>query len=178
MYDWSDLQNDMANAGCTEALAQRLAVGDAKVIEPLWKQILSNKGAMALIWQQFKHSEYAQYLLPTYFENDISLEATRLLLEGLHVRKPLLGMEGVGISIELGAGAVEKRPTHGYGEEGFIIQEYIELPQAFDYYYMVGSWVIDDTAAGIILRGDTSQITGRHCLIIPHIVAEDFLSIS
>lgn len=178
MYDWSDLQNDMANAGCTEALAQRLAVGDAKVIEPLWKQILSNKGAMALIWQQFKHSEYAQYLLPTYFENDISLEATRLLLEGLHVRKPLLGMEGVGISIELGAGAVEKRPTHGYGEEGFIIQEYIELPQAFDYHYMVGSWVIDDAAAGIILRGDTSQITGRHCLIIPHIVAEDFLSIS
>ena len=175
MYDWSDLQNDMANAGCTDALAKQLVTGEMKVIEPLWKQILSNKGAMALMWQQFKNSDYSQYLLPTYFDHDLSPEATRLLLD-MHVKKPLLGMEGMGTSIELGGGSLEKREMFGYGAEGFILQEYIELPQAFDYYYVVGSWVIDDTAAGIILRGDRQRITGRHCLIIPHIVAEDFLS--
>jgi glutathionylspermidine synthase len=87
-------------------------------------------------------------------------------------------MEGMGTSIELGGGSLETREMLGYGAEGFILQEYIELPQAFDYYYMVGSWVIDDTAAGIILRGDRQRITGRHCLIIPHIVAEDTLSFS
>lgn len=176
MYDWSDIQNDMANAGCTTAIAQRLAQGDMKVLEPLWKQVLSNKGAMALMWAQFKDSAYAPYLLETYFDHDVSPAATKLMLN-MHVKKPLLGMEGVGTSIEVGVGALEQRPTLGYGAEGYIYQEYIELPQAFGYHYMVGSWVINDEPAGIILRGDTSRITGRHCLIIPHIISDDGLYI-
>ena len=176
MYDWSDLQNDMANAGTTQALADRLALGDIKVIEPLWKQVLSNKGAMAMMWAQFGNSAVGKYLLPTYLETDNSIESTKLLL-GMHVRKPLLGLEGVGISIETGFGSLEQKESFGYGAEGFIIQEYIELPEAFGYHYMIGSWVIDGTAAGIIIRGDTSKITGRHCLIIPHIVSNDGLLI-
>ena len=177
MYDWSDIQNDMANAGLTDTLAQRLDQGDMKVIEPLWKQVLSNKGAMALIWQRFKDSKYRPYLLETYFDHTLSLDATRLIL-GMHVKKPLLGMEGVGISIETGIGELEKREDFGYGADGFIVQEYVELPEAFDYHYMIGSWVINDQAAGIILRGDTSKITGRHCLIIPHIISDDGLYIA
>ncbi len=175
MYDWTDLQNDMVNAGCTEALASQVTQADMKIIEPLWKQVLSNKGAMAMMWQRFQDTDYAQYLLPTFFETDLSSAATRLLLD-IHIRKPLLGMEGIGTSIELERGAVEKREADGYDKEGFIIQEYVEMPQAFDYHYIVGSWVIDDTAAGIILRGDRSRITGRHCLIIPHIVSAQMLA--
>jgi len=176
MYDWSDLENDMAQSGSTEAFSQRLAVGDMKVIEPLWKQVLSNKGAMALMWEQFQTSSYGQYLLATYFETDISMGSTELAV-GMHVRKPLLGMEGVGISIETGVGELEKRDNFGYGEEGFIIQEYVELAQAFGYHYMLGSWAVDGEAAGVILRGDTSRVTGRHCLIIPHIISDDGLYI-
>ncbi len=176
MYDWSDLQNDMAQSGSTEAFAQRLEVGDAKVIEPLWKQVLSNKGTLALMWQQFKSSDYSQYLLETYFETDISVDSTNLVL-GMHVRKPMLGMEGVAISIETGVGELEKRGTFGYGNEGFIVQAYVELAQAFGYHYMVGSWAIDGYAAGVVIRGDTSRVTGRHCLIIPHIVSNDGLYI-
>ncbi len=171
MYDWSDLQNDMANAGTTQALAERLAIGDLKVIEPLWKQVLANKGAMAMMWEQFGDTDYGQYLLPTYLETDNSIESTKLLV-GMHVRKPLLGQEGVGISIESGFGSIEQKESFGYGTEGFIIQEYIELPEAYGYHYVVGSWSIDGAAAGIIIRGDTSKITGRHCLIIPHIVSD------
>jgi glutathionylspermidine synthase len=174
MYDWSDLQNDMANAGTTQLLAERLATGEVKIIEPLWKQVLSNKGAMAMMWEQFGNSDYGQYLLPTYLDTDNSIESTKLLV-GMHVRKPLLGLEGVGISIETGFGAVEAKESFGYGSEGFIIQAYIELPTAFGYHYVVGSWAIDGEAAGIIIRGDTSKITGRHCLIIPHIVSNDGL---
>lgn len=177
IYDWSDIQNDMANSGSTEALANRLETGEIKVIEPLWKQVLSNKGAMALMWEQFKSSDYREYLLETYFDDSVSLEATKLMLD-MHVKKPLLGMEGVGISIETGVGELEKHDTLGYGSEGFIIQEYVELPQAFDYHYMVGSWSVDGEAAGIIIRGDTSRITGRHCLIIPHIISDDELYLS
>jgi len=176
IYDWSDIQNDVANDDCTESLAHRLEVGDVKVIEPLWKQILANKGAMVLMWSLFKDSDYSKYLLETYFDHDISAESTRLMLN-MHVRKPLIGAEGVGISIELGVGKLEERESLGYGSEGWIVQEYAKLPQAFEYHYMIGSWSIDGEAAGIILRGDKSMITGRNCLIIPHIIADDELYI-
>jgi glutathionylspermidine synthase len=174
IYDWFNIQKDMANDGSTEILAERLEAGDVKVLEPLWKQVLSNKGSLAMMWQQFKSSKYAQYLLPTFLENDFSLDATRLSL-GLHVRKPMIGHEGVATSIRTSAGTVEQRQDFGYGTEGFIIQEFIQLPQAFGYYYTFGSWVVDGTAAGVIIRGDTAQITGRHCLIIPHIISDDGL---
>jgi glutathionylspermidine synthase len=176
MYDWTDIQNDMENIGSTNALASRLETGEVKVIEPLWKQVLSNKGALAMLWEQFKDSKYSQYLLETYLDSDNSPESTKLLL-GMHVKKPMLGLEGVGTSIETGFGAVEQKESFGYGSEGMIIQEYIELPQAFGYHYMLGSWVIDGEAAGVIIRGDTSKITGRHCLIIPHIVSDHGLYI-
>ena len=124
------------------------------------------------MWEQFGDSDYGQYLLPTYFDNATAVDETKLLFD-MHVRKPLLGFEGAGISIESGYGALEQKESFGYGSEGFIIQDYIELPQAFGYHYMVGSWAIDGVAAGIIIRGDTSRITGRHCLIIPHIVSNE-----
>ncbi|MEO0849656.1 MAG: glutathionylspermidine synthase family protein, partial [Cyanobacteria bacterium J06648_1] len=60
--------------------------------------------------------------------------------------------------------------------DGFIVQEYVKLPEAFGYHYMIGSWEVDGEAAGIILRGDKSLITGRNCLIIPHIVADNELA--
>ena len=172
----------MANAGTTAAFAARLATGEMKIIEPLWKQVLSNKGALAMMWAQFKDSEYRQYLLPTYLDTDNSYESTQLLL-GMHVRKPMLGLEGVAVSIETGFGSIEQGESFGYGTEGFIVQEYIELPTAFGYHYAIlqrrgfanGSWAIDGEAAGIIIRGDTSKITGRHCLIIPHIVSDNGL---
>jgi glutathionylspermidine synthase len=172
MYDWSDLQNDMANDGNTQTLASRLETGEVKIIEPLWKQVLSNKGAMAMMWEQFGATDNGKYLLATYLDTDNSPASTKLLL-GMHVRKPMLGLEGVGTSIETGFGSLEQKESFGYGAEGFIIQTYIELPEAFGYHYVVGSWAIDGEAAGIIIRGDTSKITGRHCLIIPHIVSNN-----
>lgn len=176
MYDWSDIQNDVESSGCTPEVSNQLELGNTKVLEPLWKQVLSNKGSLAFMWEQFKDTEYSKYLLETYFDTDMSTEATELLV-GMHVRKPMLGLEGVATSIESGVGALETKESFGYGDEGFIIQEYTELPVANGYSYMVGSWVINDEAAGIIIRGDTSKITGRHCLIIPHIVSNNGLFI-
>lgn len=174
IYDWCDLQNDVENFGCTQVLAKRLARGDIKVIEPLWKQVLSNKASLVLMWDYFQDSQYAQYLLPSYLENDLATEATKLHL-GTHVKKPIIGAEGVGISIVDGSVKLDSRENLGYGEEGFLIQEYVNLPEAFGYFYMIGSWCVDGTSAGIILRGDRSRITGRNCLIIPHIVSDEVL---
>ncbi|MFM2431255.1 MAG: hypothetical protein RLZZ511_2468 [Cyanobacteriota bacterium] len=170
MYDWADIQNDVAADG-TAALVRQLERAATKVIEPLWKQVLSNKGAMALMWECFKNSPDRQYLLATYFDDDLSIAATQLGFN-MHVNKPLLGCEGAGITIETGMGTLEERPDFGHREMGCIIQEYAELPQAYGYHYMIGSWCVDGVAAGMILRGDTSRITGRNCLIIPHIISD------
>lgn len=41
---------------------------------------------------------------------------------------------------------------------------------------IIGSWLVggleNGTAAGVIIRGDRHRITGRYCLIIPHIVSD------
>jgi glutathionylspermidine synthase len=177
IYDWSDLQNDVENFGMTEVFARQLESGKVKYLEPLWKQVLSNKGSMVYLWQLFRdHPDYSPHLLPTYFEQDLSPEATRLILD-THIKKPLLGLEGVGTSLQTGLGtALEERETLGYGQEGFIIQEYFPLPIAYNYHYIVGSWLVggleNGEAAGLIIRGDCGRITGRNCLIIPHIVSD------
>ncbi len=179
IYDWQNIQADMANDGSTAALVSRLEkedVSDQVIIEPLWKQVLSNKGAMAYMWQWFgEHPTYGKYLLPTYFETDISTEAARLAV-GLHIRKPIIGHEGVGVAIaNPSIGKVEAKAAQGYGKEGYILQEFFELPVASfgqqKQHYMVGAWSVDGEAAGIVIRGDGSRITGRYCTIIPHIVA-------
>ncbi|HEY9626336.1 MAG TPA: glutathionylspermidine synthase family protein [Coleofasciculaceae cyanobacterium] len=178
IVDWLDLQLAAQSFNAQEAIAARLLSGDVKILEPLWKQILSNKGAMVWMWELFhNHPIYAQFLLPTFFTDMISMESTELLTQ-LHVKKPLVGLEGVGVSIETGdaiAGAVHARETMGYEREGFIIQKYQELPEYFGYHFVVGSWIVGDTPAGLILRGDTNPITGRHCLIVPHIVSDSVL---
>ncbi len=176
IYDWSDLQNDLARIpGATEKFAAQLERGDQKYLAPLWMQVLANKGAMPYMWEQYKdHPVYGKYLLETYFETDISTEATTLMLNA-HVRKPFIGLEGVAVEIKLGGLELEKRNSFGYGEEGFIVQEYAPLPTAGYLHYMIGSWLIDDesgaNAAGIVVRADPSPITGRHCVIVPHIIA-------
>ncbi|NJN29271.1 MAG: glutathionylspermidine synthase family protein [Synechococcales cyanobacterium RM1_1_8] len=179
IYDWHNIQADMASDRSTTALVNRLEkddISDQIIIEPLWKQVLSNKGAMVYMWQWFRnHPTYGQYLLPTYFETDLSMEATQLAV-GIHIRKPIIGHEGVGISIlDPAVGDIEAKPALGYGEEGYILQEFFELPVAAlgqqRQHYMIGAWSVDGEAAGIVIRGDGSRITGRYCTIIPHIVA-------
>lgn len=176
MYDWSDLQNDVEAFGKTGLFAAGLLEGRTKFFEPLWKQVLSNKGALVYIYELFKdHSEYGQYLLATYFEDDLRPEVTSLMCR-THVRKPLLGLEGVATEIRDGSLTVAERESFGYGQEGFILQQYAPLPEALGYHYMVGSWLIggldDGKLAGFVIRGDKSQITGRYCLIIPHIISD------
>jgi glutathionylspermidine synthase len=178
IIDWLDLQLAAASFDAQEAIAHRLLVGDVKILEPLWKQVLSNKGAMVWMWQLFHdHPVYGQFLLPTFFSDTMSNEATALLTQ-MHVKKPLAGLEGVGVSIETGdrlAGAAYAREAKGYEREGFVIQEYRELPEYFGYHFMVASWVVGDRPSGLIIRGDTNPITGRHCLIIPHIISDSGL---
>jgi glutathionylspermidine synthase len=58
------------------------------VIEPVWKMILSNKAILAVLWEMFPDHPN---LLPAYLDDGV--------LKGNYVKKPLLGREGVNITV-------------------------------------------------------------------------------
>lgn len=81
-----------------EEFGSRVPTSGTRFIEPTWKAVLSNKGALALLWEMF---EGHPNLLPTYFADDPRAAA----LDGPFVRKPLLSREGSNVVI-VGEGAM------------------------------------------------------------------------
>jgi glutathionylspermidine synthase len=86
-----------------------------------------------------------------------------------YVKKPLLSREGANVEIIKGNHTIEK--TEGdYGEEGFVYQELINLPNFGNNYPIVGSWVIGQQAAGIGIRESNTLITNNTSRFIPHLI--------
>ena len=127
-------------------------------IEPAWKMILSNKAILPILWKLFPNHPN---LLPTYFKPD--------LLQYEYVKKPLLSREGANISI-IKYGSVIEETSGEYGEEGFIYQQFYELPNFFGNYPVIGSWVIGCESAGIGIRETRTQITDNLSRFVPHIM--------
>jgi glutathionylspermidine synthase len=75
-----------------EDFGLQVLTSETRFIEPAWKAILSNKGALALLWEMF---EDHPNLLPTYFADDPRASA----LASTYVTKPLLSREGQNIEI-------------------------------------------------------------------------------
>ena len=85
--------------------------------------------------------------------------------------KPLFSREGSNISIY--RGGKETYAVDGpYGDEGMIVQAYHPLPKFGDNYTLIGSWIVDDKAAGIAIREDASLITQDLSRYLPHIILE------
>lgn len=144
-----------------EEFGDCLAESPTQWIEPPWKAILSNKALLPLLWQMYPGHPN---LLPAWFEDDLA-QATEHKL----VRKPLFSREGSNISvIENG---IETLSVDGpYGEEGFIYQSWYPIPKFGANHTLIGSWLIDDKAAGISIREDLSPITQDLSRYLPHII--------
>ena len=71
-----------------EAFGQHLLSGAARVIEPAWKMVLSNKAALSLLWEMAPNHPN---LLPAALE--------RGGIEGPVVRKPIFGREGANVQV-------------------------------------------------------------------------------
>ncbi len=121
-----------------------------------------------------------------------------LSLNNKWVRKPLYSREGANISIlenlvdtcqpqeqslEQSQNArAKKRETRArqktvlhesdgpYGEEGFVYQAYHPLPKFGDNHTLIGSWLVDNKAAGISLREDKDLITQDLSRFVPHVI--------
>ena len=149
LYPWEWLVN--------EEFGQHLLSGVAQVIEPPWKMVLSNKAALALLWEMAPNHPN---LLPTF------LEPGRI--EGGVVRKPIYSREGANIQV-LESGRVVAETDGGYGAEGFVYQAHVEMPAFDGNYPVIGSWVIASQAAGIGIREDTTPITRDTSRFVPHL---------
>ncbi|MBW4586359.1 glutathionylspermidine synthase family protein [Aetokthonos hydrillicola Thurmond2011] len=166
LYPWENLFKEIKSLK-TWGLRDRILDGSVKIIEPAWKALLSNKGIWPIMWREFPHS---RYLLPSYFETDMSPEATALQTK-IHVRKPIIGREGASVSIvdpDPRVGALVDRPSP-YGEEGYIVQEFLSPEKFGQYYPVIGSWYIDD-ACGMAIRADRELITGNRSIFVPHYI--------
>ncbi len=131
-------------------------------IEPPWKSILSNKALLPLLWRLFPDHPN---LLPAYFEDELSSAHDLKRV----VKKPIFSREGANITILNNANEV-CRSEGPYGQEGFIYQSAHFLPKFGDSYTLVGSWLVDNEAAGMSIREDSGLITQDMSRYLPHII--------
>jgi glutathionylspermidine synthase len=85
------------------------------------------------------------------------------------VRKPIFSREGANIDI-VENGKMHLSSDGPYGEEGFIYQAFTPLPKFGNSYTLIGSWLVNDQAAGISIREDESPITQDMSRYLPHII--------
>ena len=145
-----------------EEYSSYLGTNNIRWIEPPWKSILSNKALLPLLWKMFPGHPN---LLPAFYEDELHLanDVTSL------VKKPIFSREGANISFMDKQSSIQ--PTSGpYGEEGYIYQAIHMLPKFAQNYTLIGSWLVDDQAAGISIREDVSPITQDMSRYLPHVI--------
>jgi glutathionylspermidine synthase len=141
----------------TEEFGAPLLSGVTKVIEPAWKMVLSNKAALALLWEM---APGHPNLLPT------SLEPGGV--EGKRVRKPIYSREGSNVQLLEADGGVVAETGGAYGAEGFVYQAFAPMPEFDGNYPVIGSWVVASEPAGMGIREDSTAITRDTSRFIPH----------
>lgn len=153
LYPWEFMFN--------EEFAEYLTTSNVKWLEPPWKSVLSNKALLPLLWQEFSGHPN---LLPAWFDTNISDITAETV-----VKKPLFSREGANISI-VKQGQTLVEADGPYGEEGYIYQAYTPLPKFENNHTVIGSWLVNDQAAGISIREDSSPITQDMSRYLPHII--------
>jgi glutathionylspermidine synthase len=138
-----------------EPFGRNLPVAPTRWLEPPWKMILSNKAILPILWGLFPDSPY---LLRAEFEP----------FGDTFVIKPTLSREGANLTI-VEAGQIIAETTGIYNDGPKIYQSYHPLPDFEGKFAVVGSWMVNGTAAGIGLREDDGPITRNTSRFVPHL---------
>ncbi len=139
-----------------EPFGAHLLSGVAKVIEPAWKMVLSNKAMLALLWEMAPGH-------PNLLHSALEPGA----IAGQVVRKPIYSREGANIQV-LADGQVVAETGGLYGAEGFVYQAHVPMPAFDGNYPVIGSWVVASEPAGIGIREDSTAITRDTSRFVPH----------
>lgn len=124
-------------------------------IEPAYKAILSNKMLLHYLYELYPDSPY---ILPCKWGRPIT---------DSFVKKPVYSREGANITI-VQKGTLLEYSDGEYGEEGYVFQEYFELPDFDGHKPVIGSWLIGGQAAGIGIRESKNLITNNVSMFCPH----------
>lgn len=132
-----------------EPFAVHLPHAATRWIEPAWKQVLSNKSLLPLLWE--RHRGHPNLLPASHDPRDI---------DGATVAKPRFGREGEGVH-------VSDRGMH-FAEPGMVYQAHAPLYRSDAGHALLGLWIVGDDAVGLGMREDASPITGNASRFIPH----------
>ncbi|WNJ94902.1 glutathionylspermidine synthase family protein [Vibrio ruber] len=146
-----------------EEYAANIQTASVNWLEPMWKSIISNKALLPLLWKMFPNHPN---LLPAYFADDKDLGTLKD-----YVIKPIFAREGANITI-VQNGRQTLRTEGPYGDEGVIYQAYHPLPKFGQQYTLIGSWLVNQEAAGISIREDVSRVTQDMSRYVPHIIID------
>lgn len=124
-------------------------------VEPPYKSILSNKMLLVLLYEMFPDSKY---LLPAFYGKTNS---------DSYVKKPVYSREGSNIEVVIDH-TMREYTSGDYGHEGFIYQDYFQLPEFNGNKPIVGSWIIGGEAAGIGIREGSGLITNNTSRFVSH----------
>ncbi|MCJ2093820.1 glutathionylspermidine synthase family protein [Methylobacterium sp. J-072] len=154
LYPWEWMLRD--------GFGPAIAATGTTFIEPAWKMVLSNKGILALLWE--RHPDHPN-LLPAYFEDD----PCKFELGRSFARKPLLGREGANVTI-VTDGQVSAAESGPYADSGYVRQALAPIPDFEGRRVVIGSWVVGDEPAGIILRESAGPISNDTSQLVPHFI--------
>ncbi|CZF83115.1 Putative acid--amine ligase YgiC [Grimontia celer] len=144
-----------------EEYAQFLSSATINWLEPMWKSVLSNKALLPMLWKL--HPNHPN-LLPAYFADDPKASSL-----SDYVVKPLFSREGANIEV-IRNGASTFKTDGPYDLSQAIVQQYQPLPKFGNNFTLIGSWLVNDRAAGISIREDASLVTQDLARYLPHVI--------
>jgi len=140
-----------------EEFSGHIRQSDTQFIEPAWKQLLSTKALLPLLWE--RHPNHPLLLPASFAAADIA---------GPVIRKPFWGREGAGITCYDASGQVREETPAGEPSPGFVYQAAIDLPQYDGNTPILGAWIVASTACGLGIREDSTAITRNSSRFVPH----------
>ncbi|MFS3127646.1 glutathionylspermidine synthase family protein [Nocardioides sp. Bht2] len=157
LYAWEEMLREPFGRYIVEATE----VNPTKWIEPAWKVLLSTKALLPVLWELFPNH---RLLLPAYFDSPHDLENW--------VAKPLHGREGESIRIHLEDMLEDVVMPGDYGTEGWVYQQYAELPSFEGNRVVLGSWIVDGESAGVLVRESDGMVTDYFSRVSPHVISD------
>jgi glutathionylspermidine synthase len=143
----------------SEKFGEHIPLAGVGIVEPPWKMLLSNKAILPLLWRLFPN--HPHLLAAGWSASDVGPN---------FIRKPILAREGA--NMELVMAGREPVVTDGsYGNSPAIYQEAVYLPIFDGQHVVLGSWVVGDRAAGLIVRESDGPIVMNTSRIVPHFFA-------
>jgi glutathionylspermidine synthase len=159
LYPWEWM---LAEPFAEHALGRMgFGAGRTQWIEPIWKLLWCSKGILPVLW---KLAPGHPNLVPAWFADEVPPHVTS------YVRKPLFGREGANTQVVIDGVTVEDGPDSGYGDEGFVVQEYVDLGNYDGARPVLGIWTVDMEPQGLVIRESSGYVTNNQSRFVPHVV--------